>query len=67
MMNNKDYYIIRNKALATAIAFISGQNYEKIVDRYSNTEKYFYKFRDNENFKNTLNEIMSLKNKMQDR
>ena len=32
-MNNKDYYIIRNKALATAIAFISGQNYEKIVDR----------------------------------
>lgn len=59
-MKDSKYYIVENKALATAIAFISGQTYYTFDDRYCKDRK-LYSFLKTKKFEDILTTIINLK------
>ena len=54
-----EYYIIRNKALASAIAFVTKEPYFTYEDRYDNTRKV-YSFKRTEKFNYAMGQIDKL-------
>ena len=59
--NNKEYYFITNKFLATTIAYLVQVKFYKFED--AETGQTFYSFRNNTEFKNMLTLIQKVKKK----
>lgn len=57
------YYLIRNKALALAIAYTTGEKFYTYDDKFENNKKV-YSFKYTDNFKVAFNEICNLKDKL---
>ena len=57
------YCVIRNKALASAIAFITGEKYYTYEDRDDNTKKV-YSFKRTNKFNYAMNKIDELAKEM---
>ena len=60
---NMKYYVIRNKALASAIAFITKEPYYTYEDREDNTKKV-YSFKRTKKFDLAIDEIDKLVKKI---
>ncbi|MDQ0149231.1 hypothetical protein ACFO6R_06435 [Eubacterium multiforme] len=62
-MNDKKFYIIRNKALALAIAYTTGEEFYTYDDKFEAGNKV-YSFKYTDRFKVAFDEICNLRDKL---
>lgn len=58
--NNSEYYYIKSKTLASALAYMTGQTYYILDDKYDSNKKK-YSFKDTQKFRNALHLINEFK------